>query len=375
MSKKVVFLYFYGLHQLYHSAMTSMELGSMSKDIEVVCLSCNQEHTTILNEIKRFYPNTQTKIIEITQPFKYKYLNFKKKSYPSVNAMVRRAKKYLIDADLIITTSHGTPKMVRKFGITKPQLVYQYHGVGDRKYGFDPNFKRFDFMLLPGRYHQNRLIEENVIEKERTKIVGWPKLDYIDKLDVPSFFNNNNQTVLYTPHWDVELTSYNVYAKFVLDYFSNRKDLNLIFAPHLLIKHWHFTYKYNINYLHYNSDNIRVDFGSVHGTDGSYLKYADLYIGDVSSMVFEFIAIKPRPCLFLNAHKVEWNNNVDYRFWEFGNVVECIDEFDQKLNISTNNYAFTDLQTKRVRQYVDITEEKPSMRAARAIYSYLFHNV
>ncbi len=374
MAKKVVFLYFYGLHQLYHSAMTAMELGTINDDIEVFCLSCNKEHTAALNEIKGFYPATKTKIIEIKQPFRYKYFNVKKKTYPSVNAMVRRAKNLLMEADLILTTSHGTPGMFRKFSITKPQIMYQYHGVGDRRYGFDPVFKKFDFMLLPGRYHQNRLVEEKIIDKERTEIVGWPKLDYIEQLNVPKFFNNNNQTILYTPHWEVALTSYNIYARFILDYFNKRKDLNLIFAPHLLIKHWHFAYKYNIDYLHYNSDNILVDFASIYGTNGSYLKYADVYMGDVSSMVFEFIAIKPRPCLFLNAHKVDWRGNVDYRFWDYGNVVENFDEFDQKLNNSLDNYSFSNLQTERVHDYLNITSEKSSQRAASAIHKFLLGN-
>jgi hypothetical protein len=371
MSKKVVFLYLYGLHQLYHNAMTSMELGNLNNDTDVLCLSCNEEHTKTLEKIKKHYPHTKTKIIELNQPFRYKYLNFKKKTYPSVNAMIKRAKKYLQDTDLVLTTSHGTPGMFRKFDIDRTQIMYQYHGVGDRKYGFDPNFKKFDFMLLPGRYHQDRLVNEKIIDRKNTKIVGWPKLDYINQLENPHLFDNENPTVLYAPHWVVELTSYNIYAEFILDYFRQRKDINLIFAPHLLIKHWRYAYKYNIEYCHYNSENIRVDFGSEYSNNGTYLKYADIYMGDVSSMVFEFIAIKPRPCVFLNAHHVKWQGNIDYRFWDMGKVVEQFDEFDQKLNNSMNNYSFKDLQIERLHTYIDLTNERSSKRAAQAIQEFL----
>ena len=39
----------------------------------------------------------------------------------------------------------------------------------------------------------------------------------------------------------------------------------------------------------------------------SYLS-ADVYLGDVSSQVYEFI-YKPRPCLFLNSNEIEWTND------------------------------------------------------------------
>ena len=41
--------------------------------------------------------------------------------------------------------------------------------------------------------------------------------------------------------------------------------------------------------------NLRFDPGSPASTDMTYTRAADIYLGDVSSQVYEFIA-EPRPC-------------------------------------------------------------------------------
>ncbi len=61
-------------------------------------------------------------------------------------------------------------------------------------------------------------------------------------------------------------------------------------------------------------------------------------------MVYEFIAFKPRPCLFLNSHHVGWEGNVDYRFWDYGPVVECFDEFANKFKEAFINKEYLNIQ-------------------------------
>ena len=357
------------MHQLYHNALIAMELSCLDQDYAVFCLSCNEEHTSALNKLSLLYPGNKAKIIRLERLFRYKYLNYKKKSHLSMNDMVRIAKPYLKDADCIVTTSHSTPKMLAKNKITKPLLVYKYHGCGDRRYGFDPLLNKFDYILLPGIYHQTRLIEEKIISMDRTFIVGWPKFDYYLKVQHrgDKLFDNDNPVILYTPHWDPELTSYNRYSEFLLSYFKEHRGYNFIFAPHILIKNRKTKLGYEIEFSRFESDNIVIDFGSEMSSDGTYLNSSDIYIGDVSSMVYEFIAFKPRPCLFLNAHNVDWKNNPDYRFWEYGQVVESFDEFDPKFRDTIMNPGFIDLQKTRIREYFDITDEPSSLRAARAI--------
>ncbi|HXK50132.1 MAG TPA: CDP-glycerol glycerophosphotransferase family protein [Clostridiales bacterium] len=374
MGKTISFPFFYGLHQLYHSALIAFELSKIGPENNVICLSSNKEQTDALKKIAEYYPETKTQIIQLRQPFRYKYLNFKRKSYPSVNAVMKIAKPYLSKSDCILTTSHGTPKMLAKNKITGPILIYQYHGCGDRRYGFDPGFKRFDHMLLPGNYHQKRLIEENIIKKENTHIIGWPKFDYSHKInkDNNKLFNNGNPVVLYTPHWEPALTSFRDYSELLLKFFRKNRQFNFIFAPHVLIKHWKTHYGYRTDFSEFDSDNIIIDFGSTRSTDGTYLNNSDVYIGDVSSMVYEFIAFKPRPCFFINAHGVDWKNNPDYRFWEFGYVINSFSDFESVMKESViNNNEYKSLQENRIREYFSLSEKPSSLRAAEAITSIL----
>ena len=370
--KKIAFLYLYGLHHLYHTAMTAMALSSIKMDYEILCISCNNEHTKALKKIQKNYPGNYVRIIQLKQPFRYKYLNFKKKTYPSVNTMMKFAKPYLLDVDCIVTTSHGAPRMLIKNKILKPSLIYQYHGCGDRKYSFDPVLKKFNFALLPGKYYQDRLIKEKIIGIEKTAVVGSPKFDFTHQNQKSlKIFNNNNRIVLYAPHWEPKLSSYNLYAEYILQYFSEHKEMNLIFAPHVALKHWKTHLKYNINLDHYKQENIIVDFGSNFSTDGTYINKSDVYVGDVSSMVYEFIAFKARPCLFLNAHRVIWENNVNYRFWECGPVVEQKIDFERKLMESINSKSYLNIQKGRIGEYFDLNEKKSSIRAAESIISFL----
>jgi hypothetical protein len=57
----------------------------------------------------------------------------------------------------------------------------------------------------------------------------------------------------------------------------------------------------------------------------TYTGQGDIYLGDVSSQVYEFIA-RPRPCVFLNAHGVAWGDDPNYLFWRMGEVIDRIDD-------------------------------------------------
>lgn len=184
-------------------------------------------------------------------------------------------------------------------------------------------------------------------------------------------FKKDLPIVLYSPHWEPELSSYKKYAKDVLEYFSKQEKYNLIFAPHLLVSHWKNRFGYNIDFQDYSSDNIVVDFGSKFSTNGTYLSISDMYIGDVSSMVYEFIARKPKPCIFFNAHGIEWKNNPDYKFWNFGTVFNTFSEFKENFKSAINDKKTLEFQKENIKKYIEITDEKSSVRAAKEILKFV----
>ena len=56
----------------------------------------------------------------------------------------------------------------------------------------------------------------------------------------------------------------------------------------------------------------------------TYILAADIYLGDVSSQVYEFL-LQPRPCIFLNGHGVTWKHDPYYVHWKLGQVVDDLD--------------------------------------------------
>jgi hypothetical protein len=66
--------------------------------------------------------------------------------------------------------------------------------------------------------------------------------------------------------------------------------------------------------------NILIDKGSHASADMTYIRAADIYLGDTSSQIYEFL-FEPRPCVFLNSHGVEWENNPSYLHWALGEVI------------------------------------------------------
>lgn len=372
-SKRVVFLYLYGLHQLYHNVVTAMYFSIKNPDIETILLSSNQDHTNAILKAKSFYPDANVKIIELPQPLRYRYFNVKKKIYPSVNAMIKRAKKYVMDADVVVTTSHGTKKMFQKYKIHNPKLVIMKHGAGDREYSFDPAYGNYDLVLVGGAYHFQKMIEKEIVEPKKIKIIGYPKFDYpVESEQIKSdLFKNNNPVILYNPHWHPKYTSYNKYAHYILDFFKKNSNYNLIFAPHILLYHWRVRYRYDVDFKKYASDNIHIDFGSTYSSDNTYTSIGDVYIGDVSSLVYEWIALKPRPCIFLNSNGVSWEHDLYYRFWELGNVVNEESTFPEIFTQTITDNSFNNLQKSRIKEYMDITNVPSSKRAAIAIRELL----
>src|SRR3546814_8917128 len=53
----------------------------------------------------------------------------------------------------------------------------------------------------------------------------------------------------------------------------------------------------------------------------SYTNSADIYLGDISSQVYEFIR-QPKPCLFFNLDRIAWREHGGFAHWHLGQVVE-----------------------------------------------------
>lgn len=220
-------------------------------------------------------------------------------------------------------------------------LVYTSHGAGDRAVGFNPKIGKFDHVFVPGDKIRTRMLEQGVISEGQYSVVGYPKFDGvacgID--EKPSFFDNDKPVVLYNPHFDPTLSSWFEEGEAVLDYFVRQDRYNLIFAPHVMLftRKLHvtsdlkiFKLRKRLSKLYARAKNIHVDVGSTASIDMSYTQAADIYLGDASSQVYEFLT-HPRPSLFIDVNETDWRSDPNFAHWHLGDVISSAAELGDAL--------------------------------------------
>ena len=372
-NKTVLFLFINGPHHVYHLILPALRFSALKNEIETIFISGNPLNTKIINDTKKITGLNNFTLIDIPLPLRYRIKNYKNRLYPPVYTRIKKVIKYLRNANAIISTSHNFPEYLSKYEIKRPTLIYLYHGTGTRAYGFESSLKEFDHILIPGQYHKDRLIKSFPVKDGQLEMVGVPKLDWmkIKKSKSQRLFNNDNPIFYYNPHWEIEFSSYLKWKDVILEFFKQKKFYNLIFSPHPLIQHLSKKTGYELNEKNIVEDNILVDLESDQCLDGTYTSMADVYIGDISSMVTEWVMQKPRPCIFINAHNVNWKGNDDYYMWRFGKVVNELKEFEDAVKKSTHHNDFEKIQKKLKNEFIYSSDKSSSDLCARFIETKL----
>ena len=221
-----------------------------------------------------------------------------------------------------------TSMILKRMGVRRPRFIHLDHGAGDRAAGFDTRIRHFDFVLMAGTKHLERLTAERLVTPGRHAVVGYPKFDAADAMRDPGWypFTTRRPVVLYNPHFSA-LGSWESCAERVLEAFAAQHRYNLVLAPHVrLLDSRQAGARWSDLLDRYDRlPHIHVDRGSDRAIDMTYTSMADIYVGDVSSQVYEFLRT-PRPCLFLNARDVAWRHDENYAHWHYGEVVSGTDD-------------------------------------------------
>lgn len=284
-------------------------------DIKYITLKNNPFSLRLLNvkNINFFLKVFMKKILKNESPYKS----------PSYRQYVSGVN---FDYDVIIYTNLIDGSYVKDIN-NKIKVVWALHGPVANKFARGNNSKAVDLILSPG-VSTNKYM--NCID---APIVGSIKLQEIQKqnnkdVNEIEIFKNNRKTVFFNPHFNKKIGAYSWY-KFgfdILDFFKKSKDFNLIFAPHINLKD-----NIQLDRLeqYYKYDNIHIDIDSDRLTNLFYGKYTDIYLGDVSSQLFEFIALKPRRCILFELDNPSEENLFSYEMCE---LVSDIDSLVYVLN-------------------------------------------
>ena len=317
-------------HQVPHAAPYAFELSRQYGDLFEVLIACSSDQERdFVRKIGAFYPGHRCQILKLKVPLSYRLLD------PLVSTWAFGRKFVVLKHNLsffrrlhaLVVPEKTSLHLKNTLGLKDLILIHTRHGAGDRPGSFDDRSRYFDFTLLPGPKYVDRLKELGFLEEGRYAVVGWPKFEVVEKLHPqrPRLFENDHVTVVYNPHFDQRLASWKLWGEKVLDFFIRHPEYNLIFAPHVVLFKRRFRHGvHRIPRRFYKAPNIFIDLGSLASVDMTYMLAADIYLGDVSSQVYEFIW-RPRPCIFLNAHQVPWEGNPYYYQWTLGQVVNHLE--------------------------------------------------
>ena len=283
--------------------------------------------------------------------------------------------------DAIVVSEKTSLLLKTRYGLDKVKLIHTRHGAGDRAIGFNQQSRLFDLVLVSGPKIRDRLITDAGLSPEQIAICGYPKFDLCaNNRFVGTFANPALPLVLYNPHPSPRLSSWGPHGHAVLEAFVDQDRYNLIFAPHVMLfeRRWTITLdppaiaKVRMpSERVLASPRIHVDLGSPASSDMSYTNAADLYLGDVSSQVYEFLR-QPRPCLFLNSHGVAWEHDRNYLHWQAGPVIDSADGLLDAIDQAFASHPhYEPRQRELLAETFSVSEQPSAIRAANAIGDFL----
>jgi hypothetical protein len=282
--------------------------------------------------------------------------------------------------DALVVAEKTSLLLKTRYGLEALRMVHTRHGAGDRAIGFDAASRRFDLVLASGRKIAERLELEAGVDPAAIRIVGYPKFDIVPPPRPLAFQANGRPTVLYNPHVSPHLSSWYAEGRRVLEYFRRDQRYNLIFSPHVMlfarpvaisIDRFSVAFPGHISDRFYRAPNIHIDLGSPACADMTYTNAADIYLGDVSSQVYEFL-LRPRPCIFLDNKDRNYVNDPNFAHWAAGQVITDAG----KLEVALRNAA--PLQSRYLTEQralfdatFDLSATPSSDRAALAVLELL----
>lgn len=369
------------VHQVAHSLPIAMALAESGLGIEVIVAVTNDR---LRAEVVRTARDLIGNGIELVT------LGLRKESSRAIARACERvlpATKILVYGDnldffaaldVLVVAEKTSLILKTRHGLDRLKIVHTRHGAGDRAIGFDKASALFDHVLVSGPKIRDRLIADAGLDPARITIVGYPKFDLADRTDaIHPMINDGRPVVLYNPHVSPHLSSWYTMGRRVLDWFVEHDDHHLIFAPHVMLFERSFVVTIDkmridrpgrIHERYLRAPNIHFDLGSRASTTMAYTNRADIYVGDVSSQVYEFLR-RPRPCLFLNAHGTNWIGNPNYLHWRAGPVIDNAAAFGAGLSDAqaTHERMYSAEQTRLFDASFDLTATPSSIRAAQAV--------
>ncbi|MEG3155385.1 hypothetical protein [Sphingomonas sp. RB1R13] len=379
---RIGFLYNHDqLHQVAHSLPIALALAAMGTGAEIVLITTSER---IRGEVERLAGDTlghgaavvslglKGWFTRLAERVAGRLIPVRKLAILSDNVDFFRT------LDVLVVAEKTSLALKRRFGLDRLKIVHTRHGAGDRAIGFDKASAGFDAVLVSGPKIGERLVREAGVSPDRLYQVGYPKFDLHrdTRIELP-LAKDGRPVVLYNPHPSPHLSSWFSMGPAILDWFVANPDYQLIFAPHVMlferpvaisIDKLRVARPGRIEQRWREAPNIVIDTGSRASTTMAYTNAADIYVGDASSQLYEFL-LRPRPCLFVDAHHTKWQGNPNYAHWQAGPVISDVANLGEGLAESRLDFetVYRPIQQRLFAHSFDLTDEPSAIRAAWAI--------
>jgi len=373
------------IHQVAHSLPIAMSLAETDPTLDIVIATTNE---ALRNEVIRLIRLHQAR-------GRFHLISLKQKNLlvrgavRALNGIIPAAKiavyrdnlDFFRSLDALVVAEKTSAILKTRYGLHALKLIHTRHGAGDRAVGFDKASAVFDLVLVSGPKVRDRLIAETGLSAESLAMVGYPKFDLVGARALPAKLRGNDKpTVLYNPHVSPHLSSWYKHGRDVLDFFVGNPNYNLIFAPHVMlferkvvisIDKMRLDFPGSLDPRYHEAPNIHIDLGSAASTDMSYTEAADIYLGDVSSQIYEFLR-RPRPCTFLNSHLFSYARDPNFAHWAAGSVIDDPSQLGATLAVAMiAQRHYKAVQRQMFESSIDLNEFPSSLRAALAVREFL----
>lgn len=349
---RLAFLYLSEPHQVFHSLGSALQLARLY-DVSVDVLYASQRTADL---VRAHDANGLLNLIALRTPISShrSELAATPPRLPTLIANLDRFARY----GHIVATERTSTLLRRLLGPLAPKLIHIPHGAGDRERGYDDRIRLFDMVLATGQKDYHRFLERGLATPHNCEIAGYSKPEFMNGR--AKLFNNSRPVVLYNPHFDDGLSSWIGHQSEILEMIAGTPDLNFVLAPHVRLHPRHRVADPGLQ-------NLLVDWGSLRSIDMTYTNSADIYLGDVSSQVYEFV-LTPRPCVFLNPGAHDWQGDPHFAHWQLGEVVIRIADTPEALRHASVRHAhFRPVQEKLASESLDTSDKPASLRQAEAI--------
>lgn len=373
------------IHQVAHSLPIAIALAKADPALDIVVATTNEK---LEREVVRLIAlsNDEGRVRLVRLGIKGRLL---RQAVRALDGMIPASKlavyrdnlDFFRSLEALVVAEKTSAILKTRYGLDQLTLIHTRHGAGDRAVGFDSASAAFDLVLVSGPKIRDRLVNETGLTDTRLAMIGYPKFDLPRRRELPAKLRGNGKpTILYNPHVSPHLSSWYKHGRAVLDFFVGNPEYNLIFAPHIMlferkvvvtIDKKRLDWPGTLDRKYLEAPNIHIDLGSSASTDMSYTEAADLYLGDVSSQIYEFL-IRPRPCIFLNSHHADYANNPNFAHWSAGPVIDDPALLGATLAVAqAAQRHYRSVQELMFANSIDLNQIPSSERAAHAIRDFL----